>query len=150
MARPSKRKPLARVKRDTKQSWEVALLGGRKNQPPSAKALDGEDLEIFKSSNENCSVLNYSGGGGGTRMTSVLEGEGGGYPSLYLSCLNIKKEAQVLKGMLCASETEKPQILSQAVHNLQRKKLNLFWYPGTLPLSFVQVLAGFMHIGTAS
>jgi len=37
MARPSKRKPLARVKRDTKQSWEVAFLGGRKNQPPNER-----------------------------------------------------------------------------------------------------------------
>lgn len=83
-------------------------------------------------------------------MTSVLEGEGRGYPSLYLSCLNIEKEAPVPKGMLCASETEKPQFLSQAVHNLQREKLNLFWYPDTLPLSFAQLLAGFMHIGTAS
>lgn len=91
-----------------------------------------------------------SGGGGGTRITSGLEQGGGGYPSSYLIHLNIKKEAQFLKGMLCAYKTEKPQILSQAIHNRQRKKLNLFYYPVTLPLSFLQLLAGFMHIGTAS
>lgn len=51
-----------------------------------------------------------SGRGGGTRITSGLEGEGRDYPSLYLSHLNIKKEAQVLKGMLYAYKTEKPQI----------------------------------------
>lgn len=51
-----------------------------------------------------------SRGGGGTRITSGLEGEGGEYPSLYLSHLNIKKEARVLTGMVCAYKTEKPQI----------------------------------------
>lgn len=91
-----------------------------------------------------------AGGGRGSGITSVLEGEGGEYPSLYLIRLNIKKEAQVLKGMLCAYQTGKPQILSRAIHNLQREELNLFWYPVTLPLSFLQLLAGFMHIGTAS
>lgn len=62
MARPSKRKPLARVKRDSKQSWEEAFLGGREKSSPKHKALADEDLKILKSSNENRGILNYSRG----------------------------------------------------------------------------------------
>lgn len=56
VAHPSERKPLARVKRNAKQSWEGGKIA------PELRAVADEGLQMLKSSSENCSVLNYSGG----------------------------------------------------------------------------------------